>query len=271
MRLLQVIENLLQNASKFSDAGSPIELRAEKSGDEVSVRVRDQGIGMDAERSCRALFEPFTQAKYSLDRAQGGLGVGLALVRGLVERHGGTVTAGARVRAGQRVRGAPSAAPRARPPGERGRRRQLRADALATRGRDRRAAGMDRADGAGARRVLVVDDNVAAAQMLSLLVSRLGGHQVDTAHDGPSAIEKVRASHPEIVLLDIGLPAMDGYEVGRTIRQDPRFDDVLIVALTGYGQEEDRRRSREAGIDEHLVKPAAVEDIERMLDHPKLR
>jgi CheY-like chemotaxis protein len=116
----------------------------------------------------------------------------------------------------------------------------------------------------------VVDDNVAAAQMLSLLVSHLGRHQVDTAHDGPSAIEKVRASHPEIVLLDIGLPAMDGYEVGRTIREDPRFDDVLIVALTGYGQEEDRRRSREAGIDEHLVKPAAVEDIERMLAHPKL-
>jgi CheY-like chemotaxis protein len=126
-------------------------------------------------------------------------------------------------------------------------------------------------DGAGARRVLVVDDNVAAAQMLSMLVSRLGRHQVDTAHDGPSAIEKVRASHPEVVLLDIGLPAMDGYEVGRAIREDPRFDDVLIVALTGYGQEEDRRRSREAGIDEHLVKPAAIEDIERMLAHPKLR
>src|SRR6185503_13366652 len=119
-----------------------------------------------------------------------------------------------------------------------------------------------RGDESAVRRVLVVDDNVAAAQMLSLLVSHLGRHQVDTAHDGPSAVEKVRASHPEIVLLDIGLPGMDGYEVGRAIRADPRFDDVLIVALTGYGQEEDRRRSREAGIDEHLVKPAAIEDIE---------
>ena len=119
--------------------------------------------------------------------------------------------------------------------------------------------------------MLVVDDNIAAAQMLSLLVSRLGGHQVDTVHDGPSAIEKVRSSHPEIVLLDIGLPAMDGYEVGRTIRSDPRFDDVLIVALTGYGQDEDRLRSRDAGFDEHLVKPAAIEDLERVLEHPKLR
>ena len=119
--------------------------------------------------------------------------------------------------------------------------------------------------------MLVVDDNVAAAQMLSLLVARLGGHRVDTVHDGPSAIERVRSSHPEIVLLDIGLPAMDGYEVGRTIRADPRFDDVLIVALTGYGQDEDRMRSRDAGFDGHLVKPAAIEDLERVLDHPKLR
>ena len=269
VRLLQVLENLLQNASKFSDAGSPIELRAEKSGDEVSVRVRDQGIGMDANLLPR-LFEPFTQAKYSLDRAQGGLGVGLALVRGLVERHGGTVSGWSpgpgqgsefevrlplrRESKPQGERAAPASPRRASPP------------AAATSA----PASDGRSDGDGARRVLVVDDNVAAAQMLSLLVSHLGRHQVDTAHDGASAVEKVRASHPEIVLLDIGLPVMDGYEVGRTIREDPRFDDVLIVALTGYGQEEDRRRSREAGIDEHLVKPAAVEDIERMLDHPKL-
>jgi CheY-like chemotaxis protein/two-component sensor histidine kinase len=264
-RLLQVLENLLQNASKFSDAGSPIELRAEKVGDEVSVRVRDQGIGMDAALLPR-LFEPFTQASYSIDRAQGGLGVGLALVRGLVERHGGTVTGWS-----------PG-------PGQGSEfevRLPLRRESVTKEAPSRRAsaakpgwAGGEAppvSDQAGGRRVLVVDDNVAAAQMLSLLVSRLGKHRVETAHDGPSAIEKVRAIHPEIVLLDIGLPAMDGYQVGRTIRQDPRFDDVLIVALTGYGQEEDRRRSREAGIDEHLVKPAAIEDIERILDHPKLR
>jgi PAS domain S-box-containing protein len=259
VRLLQVLENLLQNASKFSDAGSPIELRAERSGDQVSVRVRDQGIGMDA-ALLPHLFEPFTQASYSIHRAQGGLGVGLALVRGLVERHGGTVSArsagpglGSEFEVRLPVR--PVSAPRETP------------------GEETKPAGEPQSDGdgAGARRVLVVDDNVAAAQMLSMLVSRLGRHQVDTAHDGPSAIEKVRASHPEVVLLDIGLPAMDGYEVGRAIREDPRFDDVLIVALTGYGQEEDRRRSREAGIDEHLVKPAAIEDIERMLAHPKLR
>jgi PAS domain S-box-containing protein len=269
VRLLQVLENLLQNASKFSDAGSPIELRAEKDGDEVSVRVRDQGIGMDAALLPR-LFEPFTQASYSIDRAQGGLGVGLALVRGLVERHGGTVTGWSpgpgqgsefEVRLPLRRDSMPAEAASRRP----ATRPAPRVETAPKPGDDVTRAG------SGGRRVLVVDDNVAAAQMLSLLVSRLGKHQVETVHDGPSAIEKVRAAHPEIVLLDIGLPAMDGYEVGRTIRQDPRFDDVLIVALTGYGQEEDRRRSREAGIDEHLVKPAAIEDIERMLDHPKLR
>jgi PAS domain S-box-containing protein len=271
VRLLQVLENLLQNASKFSDAGSPIELRAEKSGDEVSVRVRDQGIGMDANLLPR-LFEPFTQAKYSLDRAQGGLGVGLALVRGLVERHGGTV------RGWSPGPGQGSEFEVRLPLRRESKPRNERATAPASPRDGSPSAAATSApssdgpnDGAGARRVLVVDDNVAAAQMLSMLVSHLGRHQVDTAHDGPTAVEKVRASHPEIVLLDIGLPAMDGYEVGRAIRQDPRFDDVLIVALTGYGQEEDRRRSREAGIDEHLVKPAAIEDIERMLDHPKLR
>ena len=210
VRLLQVLENLLQNASKFSDAGSPIELRAERSGDEVSVRVRDQGIGMDATLLPR-LFEPFTQAKYSLDRAQGGLGVGLALVRGLVERHGGTVRGwspgpgqGSEFEVRLPLRREP------RPHGERAGAGDPRADHRPQRATAPRSDG--RSD--GARRVLVVDDNVAAAQMLSLLVSHLGGHQVDTAHDGPSAVEKVRATHPEIVLLDIGLPAMDGYEVG---------------------------------------------------------
>ncbi len=275
VRLLQVLENLLQNASKFSDAGSPIELRAERSGDEVSVRVRDQGIGMDATLLPR-LFEPFTQAKYSLDRAQGGLGVGLALVRGLVERHGGTVR-GWSPGPGQgsefEVRLPLRPEPTSRGEGAPQRGEGVSATASPRAGSPSGAAAAPASDGRsdGARRVLVVDDNVAAAQMLSLLVSNLGRHQVDTAHDGPGAVEMVRATHPEIVLLDIGLPAMDGYEVARTIRRDPRFDDVLIVALTGYGQEEDRHRSRQAGIDEHLVKPAAVEDIERMLDHPKLK
>jgi PAS domain S-box-containing protein len=281
VRLLQVLENLLQNASKFSDAGSDIELVAGRQGDQVSIRVRDEGIGLDSALLPR-LFQPFTQASRSIDRAQGGLGVGLALVRGLVERHGGTVTA---TSAGPGLgsefevrlplhRAATPRRERPRPPAT------DEAAAVIAAGSSRPAPRADNptaattaAEAAPAgqgRRVLVVDDNVAAAQMLSLLVSRLGAHQVDIAHDGPSAIEKVRSTHPDVVLLDIGLPSMDGYEVGRTLRQDRSLDDVLIVALTGYGQEEDRRRSREAGIDEHLVKPAAIEDIERVLAHSRL-
>ena len=251
VRLLQILENLLQNASKFSDAGAAIELSAERAGEEAVIRVRDPGIGIDA-TLLPQLFQPFMQATRALDRTQGGLGIGLALVRGLVERHGGSVTASS---AGPGegsefvVRLPLSRRPKA--------------------GDRRRETTPARAN--GSRRILVVDDNVAAAQMLSLLLSRLGGHQVEIAHDGPTAVESVRARHPEIVLLDIGLPKMDGYEVGRTIRRDPTFDDVLVVALTGYGQEEDRRRSREAGFDEHLVKPPALEDLERLFVHPKLK
>lgn len=249
VRLLQVLENLLQNASKFSDPGTRIELGGERDGNEAWIRVRDFGIGMEAPLLAR-LFQPFTQASHSIDRAQGGLGIGLALVRGFVERHGGTVEASS-AGAGQ------------------GSELVVRLPLL-RHAPEPEAAPVPDASAAERRRILVVDDNVAAAQMLSLLLGRLGGHTVSTVYDGPSAIERVRADHPEIVLLDIGLPDMDGYQVGRVIRQDRAFDDVLIVALTGYGQEEDRRRSREAGFDEHLVKPPAVEEIERLLVHPKL-
>jgi PAS domain S-box-containing protein len=276
VRLLQVLENLLQNASKFSDAGTRIELKAERAGDEALIRVRDYGIGMDTALLSR-VFQPFTQASQSIDRAQGGLGIGLALVRGLVERHGGTVVAtSAGVGLGSELivrlpllRQTPEETPVT-----------VMTAAIGDERRPRRQEDASEGGGShpprnhhprGERRILVVDDNVAAAQMLSLLLSRLGRHQVSCAHDGPSAVERVRSDHPEIVLLDIGLPTMDGYEVGRAIRQDPAFDDVLMVALTGYGQEEDRRRSREAGFDEHLVKPPAMADIERLFVHPKLR
>jgi CheY-like chemotaxis protein len=120
------------------------------------------------------------------------------------------------------------------------------------------------------RRILVVDDNLAAAKLLSQLLAMLGDHQVELAHDGESALRKAEEFHPELILLDIGLPGMNGYLVANTIRSHPVLNNVLLAALTGYGQEEDRRRSLEAGFDEHLVKPPALKDIAHLLAHPKL-
>lgn len=121
-----------------------------------------------------------------------------------------------------------------------------------------------------ARRILVVDDNVGAAKMLAMLLKRLGPHEVETAHDGPSTIEKADRFHPEIILLDIGLPRMDGLAVACALRESGNHDGTLLAALTGYGQEEDRQRSKEAGFDEHLVKPVGVETLQQLLGHPKL-
>jgi CheY-like chemotaxis protein len=120
-----------------------------------------------------------------------------------------------------------------------------------------------------ARRILIVDDNVGAAKMLSMLLSKLGPHEIDTAYDGAAAIKKIEQIRPEIVLLDLGLPGIDGYEVARTIRNRAEFDDILLVALTGYSQEEDRRRSKEAGFDKHLIKPAEKSTLQELLATPR--
>ncbi|MEX0702547.1 MAG: ATP-binding protein [Planctomycetales bacterium] len=243
VRLVQVIENLLNNASKYTDRGGHISVSAERRGGTVAVRVRDDGIGIDPELLPR-IFDLFTQSTRSLDRAQGGLGIGLTLVRSLVEGHGGHVaahSAGAGTGSEFVVTLPISDAvplPEGAAPGPR---------STAT------------------RRVLVVDDNVGAVRMLSLLLQRLGEHEVETAHDGPTALRKLAEFRPEIVLLDIGLPGMDGYEVAARVRGNPEFDDVLLVALTGYGQDEDRRKSRRVGFDEHLVKPPALDQIAQIL------
>ncbi len=120
------------------------------------------------------------------------------------------------------------------------------------------------------RRILIVDDNVGAAHLLAMLLARLNGHAIETAYDGPSALAKIKEIHPEIVLLDIGLPGMNGYQVARSIREVPDYNDVLLVALTSYGQAEDRRKSKEAGFDVHLIKPPSVDQIKEILAHPKL-
>ncbi len=233
-RLAQVFANLLNNASKFSEDGGRITLTAERHGDELVLRVRDSGVGIPANMLTN-VFELFTQVDRSLDRSQGGLGIGLTLVKRLVEMHGGTVRA------------------HSDGPGS-GSEFTVRLPVLAV-----APAGQDRQTGPVAprgagRRVLIADDNLDGAQSLGRL-ARLLGHEVRLCHDGPSALELSETFGPEVVLLDIGLPGMDGYEVARRLRLRPGADALLLVAVTGYGQEEDLRRSREAGFDLHLVKP----------------
>ncbi len=242
-RLEQIFGNLLDNASKFTLQGGHIRLSAEiaskPQGDpeqQVVIRVRDDGIGIAPEMLPR-IFDLFVQAQSSLDRSQGGLGIGLTLVRTLVELHGGMIE----VHSDGLGRGSEIVV---RLPFE----PQTQSAAVEALGAARSE------DGNSPRRILVVDDNVDTAQSMALLL-RLKGHQVEVAHDGPAALEAARSFEPEVVLLDIGLPGLDGYEVAKRLREEARLAKALLVALTGYGQEEDRRRARYAGFDHHFTKP----------------
>ncbi len=246
VRLAQVIADLLNNAARYTEEGGAIALSARRDGRHVVVSVRDSGIGIPADVLPK-VFDTFTQGDRSDGRARGGLGIGLTLVKRLVLMHGGSVDATSdgpgrgsefvvRLPLGEgRSAGAP-AAPRAP-------------------GRKAPLAG---------RRVLVVDDHRDAADSLALLL-RLLGAEAHVARDGPQALEAVGTVRPAVVLLDIGMPGMDGYEVARRVRLRPEWREVVLVALTGWGQEEDRRRSREAGFDHHLVKPVDPPALEALL------
>jgi signal transduction histidine kinase/DNA-binding response OmpR family regulator len=219
-RLEQVLANLLHNAAKYTEPGGRIWLTASVEGDAVDLRVRDSGMGMPPHMLGR-VFDLFMQGQPTLDRAEGGLGIGLTLVRRLVEMHGGQVEA---------HRQGPAEEAGAREP----------------------------------KHVLVVDDNKGAAAMLQLML-QMDGHEVRVAHDGPGALREARAWSPEVVLLDIGLPGMNGYEVARHLLGDNGAAHPLLVAMTGYSQEEDRRRSREAGFAHHLVKPVDPQELRNLL------
>jgi PAS domain S-box-containing protein len=248
VRLTQVFTNLLHNSVKYTEARGRIEVSARREKEQAVVSVRDTGIGIEPELLPH-VFDLFRQADQSLERSRGGLGIGLTLVKSLVELHGGRIEARSegkgrgsefivRLPVSHNV-GRPNDASR---PGARGR----------------------------GRRILVVDDNLGAAKMLGLLLQALGSHEVELAHDGVTALDAVATFRPDLVLLDIGLPRMSGYEVAQRIRARPECDHIVVAALTGYGTEDDRRRSLEAGFDVHLVKPPAVESLQQLFAHPKL-
>jgi signal transduction histidine kinase len=255
LRLEQVFGNLLNNASKFTPVGGHLWLTAELPDDapgEVVVRVRDDGIGIAAE-TLPQVFDLFVQAERSYDRGRGGLGIGLTVVQRLVALHGGSVEAhSAGLGKGSEfvVRLPVLFAPLAE---------QSPARSIA---KPERPAGVPLP-----RRILVVDDNVDTAESMALLLS-LKGYDVATAHDGPAALEKAAAFHPEAVLLDIGLPGLDGYQVATRLRGRPRTAKALLVALTGYGQDEDRSRALAAGFDHHLTKPVDPQAIYDLLAPP---
>jgi CheY-like chemotaxis protein len=235
-RLAQVLANLLHNAAKYTDSGGEISLSVERQGAEALLRVRDTGMGIPAPMLGR-VFELFTQVHRSLDRAQGGLGIGLTLVRRLVEMHGGRVEVHS--------------------PGlNQGSEFTIHLPLLADEAAERPSAraGAQKDGPARPRRVLLVDDNKDAAEMLAELL-RTEGHEVRLVHDGREVLGEAQSFGPDVVLLDIGLPGLDGYEVARRLRAHPALGALRLVAVTGYGQESDRERTREAGFDHHLVKP----------------
>lgn len=243
-RLSQLLLNLLNNAAKYTDRGGSIQLSVEEEKDEAVIRVEDSGIGIPADMLPR-IFGMFTQVDRSLERAEGGLGIGLTLVQRLAELHGGSVSA--------ESEGA-------------GRGSEFIVRLPLSRGAASPAAAVasDPRAGSSARRILIVDDNRDAADTLGMLL-RNNGNEVRVAHDGIEAVAAAAEFHPHVVLLDIGMPRLNGYDAARRIRGE-LGKDVLLIAVTGWGQEEDRRRSGEAGFDHHLTKPIHLATLDQLLE-----
>jgi PAS domain S-box-containing protein len=253
-RLSQVLLNLLNNAAKYTPERGHVWVSAKGDHGDIVIRVRDDGIGIPAELLPR-VFDLFAQGERALDRAEGGLGIGLTLVRQLVHMHGGRVDASS---AG---------------PGQ-GSEFAVRLPGMPTPPLEQKVMPPPppvAAEPGGRRRVLVVDDNIDSAESMAMLLS-LWGHEARTAADGPSALAAARESLPDVVLLDIGLPGMNGYEVAQQMQRLPGAEPMLLIALTGYGREEDRRRSREAGFAVHLVKPVHPDTLQELFsERPAVR
>jgi PAS domain S-box-containing protein len=244
VRLTQIIDNLLNNSCKYTPPGGRISVTAERNSGEAVITIADTGIGIPPE-NLSSIFEMFTQIGGSLERSRGGLGIGLTLVKRLVEMHGGSIEA--------------------RSAGEgRGSEFVVRLPAITEPGKTQPATSVPH-EPARTYRILVVDDNRDAATSLATLL-QMTGHEVNTAFDGPTALEAIEKHRPEVVLLDIGLPGISGFEVCRRARAQPWGGDITFIALTGWGQEEDRRKTQEAGFDSHLVKPVEFAALVAQLD-----
>ncbi len=250
VRLAQVLGNLLNNACNYSEPGGRIWLTAERRGGDAVVTIKDTGVGIPADQ-LEGIFEMFAQVDHSLERSHGGLGIGLTLVKRLIEMHEGTVTAysegpdrGSEFTVCLPVLVEP---PRAEPPSE--------------------PAALKSVAG---RRVLVVDDNRDSAMSLAMLLE-IGGHEVAAAYDGQEALAKAGELRPEVVLMDLGMPKLNGYDAASRIRQQPWGERMVLIAVTGWGQEEDRRRTSQAGFDGHLVKPVDYAAVVKLLDSLPVR
>jgi signal transduction histidine kinase/CheY-like chemotaxis protein len=244
-RLAQVFANLLNNSSKYTDTGGQILLSARRDGDDVIVRVRDTGIGIPPEK-LDSVFDMFAQVDSALERSQGGLGIGLTLVKRLVAMHDGSVEArSAGVGKGSEFSVRLPVAPPTLPQSD-------------TSPRPEHGP-------TPSRKVLVVDDNVDSAVSLATLL-RLSGHDTLLAHDGVGAIEAAERHRPDVVLLDIGLPQMNGYEVCRHLRELPSGNELVVIAVTGWGQGDEPQKWQDAGFDAHLVKPAPYDELVALLN-----
>jgi CheY-like chemotaxis protein len=245
-RLVQVIANLLNNAAKYTPQGGEITLAVQTEGDWVDIGVIDNGIGIDG-KLLPHVFELFTQAERTPDRAQGGLGIGLALVKTMVALHGGQVTAD-------------SAGP------GKGSTFTIRLPAVAQGVKDRLegAAREGALAGPAPLRLMIVDDNVDAAESLAVLLDAQG-HRVRVESHPVQALAAARQDPPQVFILDIGLPEMDGYELARRLRADPATGNALFIALTGYGQAHDRILSKSSGFEHHFVKPMDTDKLAQVL------
>jgi CheY-like chemotaxis protein/two-component sensor histidine kinase len=238
-RLVQCVANVLTNAGKYTDPGGEIRIEMHSDGSQAVIAIIDNGVGIPAQLLPQ-IFDLFVQSNRSLDRSQGGLGIGLSVVRRLIEMHGGSVSA---------VSDGPG----------RGARFEIILPVTDSAGEVREEPPEQTA---ARRRILIVDDNADSADSLAMILN-LCGHMAEPVHGAAEALERAAALDPEIVLLDIGLPGMDGYEVARLLRS--RGSSARLVALTGYGQPEDVRRAEDAGFDTHLVKPVDLQHLLRDL------
>jgi two-component system, sensor histidine kinase len=242
-RMEQIVTNLLDNAIKYTPAGGNVTVEVRADGEEARFCVRDTGIGMSAELLSR-IFNIFVQGEQDLDRPQGGLGIGLALVKQLVALHGGTVTADS-------------------DESRKGSEFVVRLPSVTA--ADNQAAAPSMVKPQASCRLVIIDDNSDSREVIAMLLSSLG-YQVSTAADGVSGIQTIFADAPDIAMIDIGLPGMNGYEVARRLRADPRTSQIRLIAVTGYGTGEDTKKARDAGFDLHLVKPVGADQLVKAIN-----